>query len=142
MPALSIWAIRSSFLHLLGGATIGGLLLLQKGGGGDPGLWRLLTLHGYLLLNGWLVQLTMGVAYWILPRWARGRGAGGPRIRRGREGSAGLAVILINAATAIALLGLLVRVPPGIAEVTTAIAVGLFVWHAWPRAKPFLAAQH
>lgn len=138
MPPLSIWAIRSSFLHLVAGATIGALLLIQKGDAGLPWLWRLLGIHGYLLLNGWLIQLTMGVAYWILPRWARDRSAGGPRVSRGRETAAWLAVVLLNAGTGIALLGLSVRGLVGFADFLTAASVTLFVWHAWPRVKPFL----
>ena len=67
MPTLSRVAVRLALVSLVLGAAIGAALLAAPTLGGQPP-WRLLPLHVELLLFGWLVQLTMGVAYWILPR--------------------------------------------------------------------------
>lgn len=69
MPRLSQWLVRGAFLYLLLGFTIGALLLTHKGIPLHPLLWRWLPAHIEFLLVGWIVQLTMGVAFWILPRY-------------------------------------------------------------------------
>jgi hypothetical protein len=35
----------------------------------SPWIWGLLPLHMEFILPGWMVLLTMGVAFWILPRF-------------------------------------------------------------------------
>jgi heme/copper-type cytochrome/quinol oxidase subunit 1 len=40
----------------------------------NPFLWRLLPVHIEFLLFGWIVQLVLGVASWIFPRFWRSRG--------------------------------------------------------------------
>ena len=75
MPRLSQWYVRAALLQLLIGTTIGSLLLAHKGQPFAPGLWRWAPLHGEILLVGWVLQLSLGVAFWIAPRfWDRGRG--------------------------------------------------------------------
>ena len=69
MPKLSCWFIRAALLHLALGITFGMLILLHKATPFYPPLWRLLSLHIELLLFGWTVQLVMGVAFWIFPRF-------------------------------------------------------------------------
>ncbi|MCP4422553.1 MAG: hypothetical protein GY805_38575 [Chloroflexi bacterium] len=69
MPRLSQWFIRTAFIYLLLGFTIGALLLAHKGLPLHPALWSWLSAHIEFLLVGWIVQLTLGVAYWILPRY-------------------------------------------------------------------------
>ena len=73
MPRLSTWFIRSALIYLLLGFTLGGLLLWNKGLPIHSGIWRLLPAHLEFLLLGWTVQLVMGVAYWILPRFGTAR---------------------------------------------------------------------
>ena len=68
MPRLSVWLVRRSFVHLLLGFTLGGLILANKGYPFEPRIWNLLPAHLEFLLLGWMVQLAMGVAFWILPR--------------------------------------------------------------------------
>ncbi len=68
MPTLSRYFVRSALIWLAVGFTFGGLILAAKGGADTIWAWRLLPAHIMLLLLGWLVQLSMGVAYWILPR--------------------------------------------------------------------------
>jgi hypothetical protein len=69
MPRLSQWLARTALLYLLLGFTVGALLLAHKGVPFYPNLWRWLPAHMEFLLIGWTVQLTMGVAFWILPRY-------------------------------------------------------------------------
>lgn len=138
MPALSCWAIRSSFLHLLGGALLGGMMLWQKGPGGLPGAYGWLGLHIHLMMIGWIVQLSVGVAYWILPRFATAGDGGAVRQRRGREPLAVAAVVLLNGSTGMGLLGGAEWGPVG-AMALAAGGAAAFAAHAWPRVKPFLA---
>ena len=67
MPRLSRIAIRLALASLLLGAGIGAWQLSAPAFGA-PRAWSLLPVHVELMLFGWLVQLAMGVAYWILPR--------------------------------------------------------------------------
>lgn len=68
MPPVSAWLVRSSLLCLAAGVTLGTALLAQKSGwwviGGGSSL---LLVHRELVLVGWLVQLAVGVGFWILP---------------------------------------------------------------------------
>ena len=50
------------------------LLLWNKGVPISPYIWTLLPSHIEFLLIGWTVQLALGVAFWILPRWQTQRG--------------------------------------------------------------------
>ena len=89
MPRLSQWIIRTALLYLLLGFTFGALLLWHKGVPLHPALWRWLPAHVEFLLIGWIAQLTMGVAFWILPRYWQ-------KERRGKEGLVWLAFGLLN----------------------------------------------
>jgi hypothetical protein len=91
MPRVSVWFVRAALVYLGAGFTLGALLLTEKGLGFSPGLWRWLPVHFELLLVGWFVQLVMGVAYWIFPRFGMSQAA------RGREELAWLALALLNA---------------------------------------------
>ena len=72
MPDLSRYFVRSSLLCLGVGFTLGGLILSAKGGFVSPDVWGWLPAHIILLLFGWLIQLALGVSYWILPRHTGG----------------------------------------------------------------------
>ena len=71
MPPLSVYMVRAALLHMGIGFTLGALMLLDKAIQIDPDLWRLWSIHVELTLVGWIVQLAMGVAFWIMPRFAR-----------------------------------------------------------------------
>lgn len=93
MPALSVQMIRGAFLNLWFGF---GLAVLLIGWKGNPdvfpntiGGWILA--HVDLLLVGWMVQLAMGVAYWIFPRLPE------TRTERGRYAYAYGAAFFLNA---------------------------------------------
>jgi hypothetical protein len=97
MPRLSVWMVRASLVYLLVGFTLGALLLANEG---IPfAAWaeeRLLPGHIDVLLFGFVVQLTMGVAWWILPRLAGGL--------RGSEGVCAAAGACLNLGVWLALL--------------------------------------
>ncbi len=121
--------IRASLLYMLAGFTLGALMLGAKGFAPGSAWLRLRALHVDLLLLGWVVQLAMGVAYWILPR-IRGR--------RGRPWAAWSAFWLLNLALAIAGLELAAGLDGGpgpwvrAVELLAALAFGV---HAWPRVR-------
>lgn len=132
MPRLSAWTIRASLVYLVLGFTFGGLLLANKGVPFSVRIWSLLPAHIEFLFVGWTVQIAMGVAFWILPRFSHAP-------RRGNEPLAWIAIILLNlgiwsaglasifgASAWLMVLGI-------VAQVVAAI---LFTLHAWPRIKP------
>lgn len=69
MPRLSVWMIRAALLDFGLGVTLGALLLWNKGLPFAGPIWRLLPMHLELVLFGWILQLALGVAFWILPRF-------------------------------------------------------------------------
>ena len=132
MRRLSVWTVRAALLYLGVGFFLGALMLTQKGLPFDPAMLRLLPLHIEFVLFGWTLQLAMGVAFWILPRFSH-------EPRYGNQAFGWLAFVLLNggvlcaglgqwlgAASFVVLLGRL-------AEVS---AVLFFLGHAWPRVKP------
>lgn len=68
MPLASRLMIRFSFVYLLAGFLIGALLLVNKAYPIYSDLWFLLSIHIEILIFGWIIQLTLGTAYWILPK--------------------------------------------------------------------------
>lgn len=129
MPRLSVWFIRLALLYLAIGFTLGALMLANKGLAFAPALWRLRPAHIELLLVGWTVQLAMGVAYWILPRFQSSRGDVRP---------VWLALVLLNAGLLLASVSVVVDLGGwNMAASRTAelAAVAAFAWHAWPRIK-------
>lgn len=90
MPRLSVYFICASLIYLALGFTFGGLLLANKGMLFLPALWALLPVHIEFSFVGWLVQLAMGVAFWILPRFSNSP-------IRGNERLSWFAFFLLNA---------------------------------------------
>lgn len=131
MPPLSVWSIRASLVYFAAGITIGFLILLNKASQGWPVVWSLLHVHIEFIWIGFVVQLTLGVAYWIFPRTAS-------LVPRERTGLAVAAFVLLNlgilmvciAPFAHAVLARLGR----LSELAAAVA---FVGHVWPRIYPF-----
>lgn len=68
MPLPSRWMIRCSFIYLLVGFCIGAMLLINKAYPALPQIWTLLSIHIEILIFGWIIQFTLGSAYWILPK--------------------------------------------------------------------------
>jgi len=131
MPRLSAWMIRASLIYLFTGFTFGALLLYHKGIPISARLWGLLPAHIDFLLFGWIVQLVMGMAFWILPRFSR-------EPRRGNVGLAWLAFALINAGVLLVGLAPLLGLSPAaslLGRFAQAAAGLAFAGHAWPRVK-------
>ncbi len=133
MPGLARLYLRTSLAYLLLGGILGGLLLWNKGATLSPRLWALLGAHIAVMLWGWLLLLTLGVAYWILPR----RGG-----QRPRAWLAGAAYGCLNAGVVAAALS---AVPDSAVAATWLLAAGgllqfvaaaAFMLHAWPRVRP------
>jgi heme/copper-type cytochrome/quinol oxidase subunit 1 len=131
VPRLTLWMLRAALIYLGSGFTFGALLLFHKGVPLHPALWQLLPAHIEFLLFGWTVQLVMGMAFWILPRFSRAP-------RRGNEPLAWLAFGLLNLGVWLVSLGPAFTGTAALtfwgraAELTSAAA---FVLHAWPRVK-------
>ena len=132
MPRLSVLFVRTALANLALGFTLGALLLWNKGIPINPQVWRLLQAHMEFLLIGWTVQLALGVAFWILPRW---------QTQRGDVRPAWVAYTLLN-------VGIwLVVLPPWFdapaewvtaGRVCEAAAAVAFARHAWSRTKPWV----
>ena len=142
MPRLSCWFVRASLLHLGIGVVLGGFILAAKGFPGALGwAWTLLPAHIQLLVGGWMIQLTLGMAYWILPRLS---GAGD----RGSPGLAWASFGSLNIGVGGAALVLLLRVwwrndwldaALIVAAALQVVALLAFARHAWPRVQPITA---
>ena len=131
MPKLSVWFIRASLCYLALGFTFGGLMLFNKGLPLHPLFWRLLPAHIEFVLFGWTVQLIMGMAFWILPRFAT------PPVR-GNEKLAWASFILLNAGVgilALTSLGLTSSWLTLLGRLGETAGVVMFAAHAWPRVK-------
>ena len=149
MPRLSVWFVRCALAYLALGFTIGALMLIEKGVPVYPPLLRLLPVHIEFVLFGWTVQLAMGIAFWILPRFGSGASLQDqPRGRvrqardlppRGNEKAAWLAFGLLNAGIWLAGMSPVLDLPPILplfGRACEAVAAAAFMVHAWPRIKP------
>lgn len=98
MPALSRWFIKAGMLYFVVGLTMGALLLAQPTVGWSPSLQALRPVYLHFLFVGWVTQLIMGVAYWMLPKASKEKPRGSERL--------GWAVfILINAGLVLRAIG-------------------------------------
>ena len=129
MPRQTVWFIRASLIYLLVGLSMGALILAQKGRPYDASVWLLLPLHMEFLLAGWLLQLVLGMAFWIFPRF----GVGAPR---GRENAIWVSFVLLN--LGILLVAAQLWVPLALLVGRLAEAAGLLIYIAgsWGRVKP------
>ena len=94
-----------------------------------PALWSLLPAHIEWLLIGWVAQLTLGVAFWILPRrWQEPR--------RGNTTGATIALFLLNAGIVLVSLGAVFGLGPwatAVGRLLQIAAAVAFAHSAWPR---------
>ena len=137
MPRLTVWFVRTALFYLATGFLIGAVLLVHRGFPLAPWVSVLLPLHVQFLLIGWMVQLTLGVAFWILPRFRSGP-------PRGREGFAWLAYGLLNGGVITSAFGHAAGLPslvPLLGHTAVGLAGITFGLHAWPRVKVFGASD-
>ena len=131
MPRLRVWFIRASLIYLLAGVMLGALLLANNGIEFMPSAWELLPAHVEFLLAGWIMQLALGTAYWILPRHTRGLARGPAELGWLSFGLFNLGVLLAASS------GLL----PGAFQITgrvlEVLAAGLLLVLIWPRIKAY-----
>lgn len=131
MPRFSRWAARLALAYLVLGFTFGGLLLSNKGVTYAPALWRLRPAHIEFLLVGWMVQLALGVAHWIIPRFRGGK--------FGRVQLAWLALGLLNGGILLASFGALLGLPAWAllaGRALEALAALAYLLYIWPRVRP------
>lgn len=131
MPRLSVWLVRSALCYLAIGVFAGAVLLVNRGVFLGAWVGRLLPVHIEFLLVGWTLQLALGVAFWILPRFRAGS-------ERGREGFAWLSYVLLNTGVLAVGVGQAIGLPPAVpllGHTAEALAAAAFSLHAWPRIK-------
>ena len=119
MPRISRWFLRAALLYLALGFTLGAVLLWNKGLPIAASIPRLLPAHMEFLLVGWTIQLVMGVALWIFPRFGAG-----PAARRDEFGWA--AFVLLNAGVLLVAMG--AALPGRTLEVLAAATFGFHIW--------------
>ncbi|GMV33975.1 MAG: hypothetical protein DCC59_00640 [Chloroflexi bacterium] len=129
MPRLSVWLVRASFIHLMLGLLCGALILAEKGVPFYAPVWHLFPLHMEFLLIGWLIQLAMGVAFWIVPRFSRGAS-------RGPETLVWLSWALLNAGILSAAFQFWFPVMLVVGRILEVVACILFIVGSWRRIKP------
>ncbi len=133
MPAPSRWMIRCSLVYLLVGFVIGGAVLVSKAYPAYSAVWLLLPVHIEVMIFGWIIQLTMGTAYWILPRFLEGESRGNPLLSK-------LMVAALNAGIILNVLSYLdLFSGPDLiwGRSLEVAAVGLFVALHWNRAVSY-----
>jgi len=133
VPRLSVFMIRAALTYLAAGFLVGAIMLASRALPLGEWVIRLRPAHVEFLLLGWTVQLALGVAYWILPRFRTGA-------ERGRASLAWAAFALLNTGVLAVAIGAAAGAPP-VAELIGRCAEGLaaaaFAAHAWPRVKVF-----
>ena len=131
MTRLSVWTVRTALLYLGVGFFLGALMLTQKGLPFDPAMLRLLPVHIEFVLLGWTLQLAMGIAFWILPRFSRAP-------RYGNQLFGWLAFALLNIGVLAIVFGQWLGAPllTVMGRAAELGAVIFFTGHAWSRVKP------
>jgi hypothetical protein len=124
--------IRFSLAYLVAGVSLGALMLFHKAFPLHPAIWVLLPVHIQILIWGWIIQFTLGTAYWILPRFLTGDARGNPLLSWAMVLTLNMGIWLNLTAIALDLrlfdiIGLLLQVT----------AVGLFVLLHWQRATSY-----
>ena len=121
------WDAKVDVEVLLGGFALGGLLLAGKGITLPPGLWALRAVHIEMLLVGWMIQLVLGVAIWIFPRFVMHQ-----RPTRSAV-TAWLAFVLLNSGVVLVAVGGAFAAAGRISELAAAVS---FAIHLWGRVSP------
>ncbi|SMO47863.1 cbb3-type cytochrome c oxidase subunit I [Fodinibius sediminis] len=133
MPTVSRWMIRASLVYLLAGFIIGAAILISKAYPSYSSVWSLLPIHIEMSIFGWIIQLTMGTAYWILPRYLKGTARGNPTTAR-------IMVIIFNAGILVNVFSFMNILPSTaivLGRLLEVLAVILFIALHWQRAVSY-----
>ncbi len=136
MPKLSSLFIRSSLVWLGLGFLTGALMLTNKGLSFYAPIMGYIGLHIQFVLIGWILNLVMGVAYWMFPRFTPEET--GMEVR-GYPWAAWTALLAVNGGLVLATIGHWVGEytwTPMLAYGLYVLGVVFFVVNAWPRVKP------
>jgi hypothetical protein len=130
--------IRLSLVYLCIAVLTGGLLLIHKAVSVHPAMWGLLPVHFEIAIWGWMIQFVMGTAYWMFPRFLKGR-------PRGISQIATLMVVLFNGGLFLLLLSILdvyssILAPAG--RGVMVISVALFAVLMWKRIVSYRNHNH
>jgi len=112
---------------------MGALLLSAKAVPMPAAIFRLFPMHAEALLIGWVVQLAMGVAWWILPKYPK-------RPERGPGAPIWAAWTLLNTGVLLTGIGRSVGAADAVVlagRIGELLAAVVFVSAAWPRVKAF-----
>lgn len=131
MPRLSACFIRASMFYLLIGFALGALMLAQDGISYYPAIMTVLPIHIEFLLVGWLVQLAMGIAFWIFPRFGLGQSHS-----RGNVKLIWTSFFMLNAGVLIVALELWISPAVLIGRALEVGAVIVYAVGTWRRVKP------
>ena len=121
--------LRFALVYFVISALIGGLLLAGKASNIHPNIWQLLPIHIEFMLFGWVIQFTLGTAYWILPRLVKGE-------PRGNQQLAFLIPICLNVGIFLVLISYLLPLHADIkylGRLLEFIAVSIFIALHWKR---------
>jgi hypothetical protein len=131
VPLLSRVFVRLSFAYLMLGFILGALLFARSSFLKFSLPAGIMIVHSEFLLNGWLIQLAMSVAFWILPRFVNAA-------PRGNETVAWLALVLFNAGILCysygVLTGYIQAAQTG--KMLEALSIISFLANSWSRLRP------
>lgn len=130
MTRLTIWAVRLALVYFAASITLGALALTAKAGYVSGWWLGLRAIHIQLGFVGWLVQLVIGVGYWILPKSSK------TGTKRPRAWAAVASVVAVNLSVVVGVAGYWWGPGRPLGAVLGLAAALLFGWHAWPRVKP------
>ena len=148
MPRVSVIMVRTALLWWGVGFTLGGLVLANKGLPFHGAVWTLRTSHIFVLLVGWLVQFSAGIAVWIMPRLVHPGVVTGSCDRGDLRlvwfcyATLNAGVLLIALYAPLSWLGgsdaSVLRWLPALAGVLWLMASAAFVVNMWPRVRPVI----
>jgi len=131
MPRLSVWFLRASLVYLLAGFILGAVLLADNGLHFLASAWAVLPVHVEFLLTGWIIQLALGTAYWILPRNTQKLARGLPSLGWAAFWMFNLGILLVASG------GFLPGIFQAVGRVLEILGAGLTVVLLWPRIKAY-----
>lgn len=137
MPKLSVWMVRASLIHIGVAFLFGALILHHKGIPIYDWTWRLLSPHIELMIFGWTMQLVMGIAFFILPRFSQ------RKQRYGAEYLGWWSFYLLNGGVFVTILAQwfsLERMALS-GRLLIVLSVTAYVMMIWPRVKPLAVGK-